>query len=125
MFKKKRKAYIWLAVDRVRKKIVDIEVSKGRTKKAFKQICKRLQDKGYQVGLLCPDGCKCYRGRNLGKEHVVCKSQTTLVENKHSLIRHYLARFHRRTRRYSKALDMIYYSLLLFFHKDLLWGILN
>ena len=114
-----------MSVDRVRNKIIDIEVNKSRVKKVFKQICKRLKGKGYEVDVLCTDGYKGYRDNNLAKEQVVCKSQTTLVENKNSLVRHYLARFHRRTRRYSKALDMMYYSVLIFFNKDLLWTILS
>ncbi len=42
----------------------------------------------------------------------------------HSLIRHYLARFNRKTKRYSKAFDMILNSLLILFHKPLLLSIL-
>jgi len=43
------------------------------------------------------------------------KAETSLVESKNSLIRHYLARFNRKTKRDSKAMDMIENSLLLLF----------
>ncbi len=48
------------------------------------------------------------------------KAETSLVESKHSFIRHYLARFNRKTKRYSKAIDMIENSLLMLFNKELL-----
>ncbi|WP_412707645.1 hypothetical protein [Candidatus Rickettsia kedanie] len=48
-------------------------------------------------------------------QHVVTKAETALVESKNSLIRHYLARFNRKTKQYSKALDIIENSLLLTF----------
>jgi insertion element IS1 protein InsB len=48
---------------------------------------------------------------------LVTKSETALVESKNSLIRHYLARFNRKTKRYSKALDMITNSILILFNK--------
>ncbi|MCC8369842.1 MAG: IS1 family transposase, partial [Rickettsia endosymbiont of Stiretrus anchorago] len=42
-----------------------------------------------------------------------------------SLLRHYLARFNRKTKRYSKAIDMIYNSILLLFNKNLLLSIFS
>lgn len=51
------------------------------------------------------------------------KAETALVESKNSLIRHYLARFARKTRRFSKKLDMITHSLVLLFNQYLLVSI--
>ncbi len=59
----------------------------------------------------------------IAKRHVVTKSETSLVESKNSLIRHYLARFNRKTKRYSKAIDMIENSLLLLFNRNLIESI--
>jgi IS1 family transposase len=44
------------------------------------------------------------------------KSQTHLIESVNSSIRDNLARFNRRSKRYSKTLDMLDNTLLLFFH---------
>ena len=49
--------------------------------------------------------------------------QTCLIESVNSRIRNYLARFNRRTKRYSKSIETIEYSLYLLFDK-LYWGIL-
>ncbi|WP_157211911.1 hypothetical protein [Rickettsia akari] len=59
-----------------------------------------------------------YGKYKLALQHVVTKVETALVESKNSLIRHYLARFNRKTKRYNKALDMIENSLLLLFNKN-------
>jgi insertion element IS1 protein InsB len=69
---------------------------------------------------VCTDAYGVYSQYNLGKYHCPSKAETSLVESKNSLIRHYLARFHRKTKRYSKALDMIFHSLILLFNKKLL-----
>jgi IS1 family transposase len=44
------------------------------------------------------------------------KSQTHLIESVNSSIRDNLARFNRKSKRYSKRLDMLDDTLLLFFH---------
>ncbi|WP_162828825.1 IS1 family transposase [Rickettsia australis] len=54
----------------------------------------------------------------LALQHVVTKAGTAVVESKNSLIRHYFACFNRKTKRYSKALDMIENSLLLLVNKN-------
>lgn len=84
----------------------------------------RLERKGYRVNIMCTDGYEGYCAYSLAKRHVVTKAETSLVESKNSLIRHYLARFNRRTKRYSKAFDMIGHSLLILFNKQLLLSIL-
>lgn len=63
---------------------------------------------------------KVYNQYRLGQSHCTSKAETSLVESKNSLIRHYLARFHRKTKRYSKTVDMIFHSLILLFYKNLL-----
>ena len=77
-------------------------------------------EKLYNVNILCTDGYDSYAKYQLAKKHCISKAETSLVESKNSIIRHYLARFNRRTKRYSKALDMIGHSLLLLSNKNLL-----
>jgi len=87
-------------------------------------MAQRLERKGYKVEIMCTDGYSGYGYYKLAKQHVVTKAETSLVESKNSLIRHYLARFHRNTKRYSKSFDMILTSILILFYKTLLLSIL-
>ena len=64
-----------------------------------------------------------YKNENGFSIHIANKSETCLIESVNSRIRNYLARFNRRTKRYSKSIEMIEYSLYLLFDK-LYWGIL-
>ena len=82
-----------------------------------------LEDRGYEVKILCTDGYEAYSYYKLAERHIVTKAETSLVESKNSLIRHYLARFNKKTKRYSKAFDMILNSLLILFHKASLLSI--
>jgi insertion element IS1 protein InsB len=107
-------------VDRNRNQIIDIAVSKTREKSVYIKMSQRLEYKGYKVKILCTDGYEGYASYRLAEKHLTTKAETSLVESKNSLIRHYLARFNRRTKRFSKAFDMIFWSLLILFNKDLL-----
>jgi len=111
-------------VDRTRNKIIDIRVSETREKSVFLGMAWDLENRGYEVKILCTDGYEAYSYYKLAEKHIVTKAETSLVESKNSLIRHYLARFNRKTKRYSKAFDMILNSLLILFHKPLLLSIL-
>lgn len=79
----------------------------------------RLEAK-YKIVYLCTDAYDVYSKYKISKQHAATKSETSLVESFNSLIRHYLARFNRKTKRYSKSFDMIANSLLLLFNKQLL-----
>ena len=107
-------------MDRNRNKIIDIAVSKTRDKRVYIKMAQRLENKGYKVKILCTDGYEGYASYKLAEKHYITKAETSLVESKNSLIRHYLARVNRRTKRYSKAFDMIFNSLLILFNMSLL-----
>ena len=70
------------------------------------------------------DANSCYHiaFKKLGipEPHVMTKSETHLIESSNSSIRNNLARFNRKTKRYSKTEEMLRISLDLFFHKDLI-----
>lgn len=51
------------------------------------------------------------------EKHIQSKAETFTVEGYNSIIRHFLARFKRKTKCYSKSVSMIYYSLVLLFKK--------
>ena len=68
------------------------------------------------------DANSCYdlafKRMGIEEQHFMTKSQTHLIESSNSSIRDNLARFNRKTKRYSKSLEMLKISLDLFFHKD-------
>ena len=74
----------------------------------------------YNIDYLCGDGYEVYSKYSISRKHSTTKAETSLVESFNSLIRHYLARFNRKTKRYSKSFDMIVDSLTLLFYKHLL-----
>jgi IS1 family transposase len=61
-----------------------------------------------------------YKYYKISKYHHMTKAETCLIEAKNSIIRNYLARFNRATKRYSKAIRMIHASLTMLFWKDML-----
>lgn len=79
----------------------------------------------YDIEIACSDHYDVYSKYRIAKKHYMTKAETSLVELFNSLIRHYLARFNRKTKRYSKALDMIYNSIMMLFNKNLLLSILS
>ena len=87
------------------------------------QLALRLEKK-YKIKILATDGYDAYQKYRIAESHIITKAETCLVESKNSLIRHYLARFNRRTKRYSKAFDMIFNSIFLFFNRKHLETIL-
>ena len=57
---------------------------------------------------------------NANIKHVVSKSETCLVESYNSVLRYYLARLHRKTKCYSKSIQMLELSIALFLHSRML-----
>lgn len=74
------------------------------------------------IGKIYTDGNSCYteafiaRGVDDLLEISVGKTKTHMIEATNSSIRDNLARFNRRTKRYSKTLEMLDYTMLLFSH---------
>ena len=55
---------------------------------------------------------------NIQEPHLMTKRETHLIESSNSSIRDNLARFNRKTKRYSKSLEMFKITLDLFLYKD-------
>jgi insertion element IS1 protein InsB len=70
------------------------------------------------------DNWEAYRDFIPPHKHVLGKRHTVVAESGNARIRHYLARFHRRTKCYSKSAAMVDATLLLFAHKKLVLSIL-
>ena len=104
--------------------MLDFEVIETRDLLTYRKLEYRIKRK-FKINLLCADGNFAYRKIKLSNRHVISKSETCLVGNTNSVIRRRLARFHRRTSCYSKAMDMISASLLLLFNEELLYSIIG
>lgn len=86
---------------------------------AYGRIAYRLR-KRFRIRFLCTDGHYAYDKIKVAGGHVVGKAETCFVESMNAKIRRKLARFNRRTCRYSKALDMVIASLTLLFNEDMI-----
>ncbi len=53
-------------------------------------------------------------------KHYLWKDNTFTVEWCNNLLRCWMARFHRKTHCYSKSLDMVKYSILIFMYKHII-----
>ena len=68
------------------------------------------------------DANSCYSSAfkklEITEPHIMTKTETHLIESSNSSIRDNLARFNRKTKRYSKSLEMLRITLDLFFYRD-------
>ena len=114
-FKKKKKAWIWIAVDRNVKNIVEFTTGSRGT-----ETGKKLWDKIREIpcNMYCTDYWKSYKEFLPEEKHIQSKAETFTVEGKNNQLRHYIARFHRKTHCYSKSIEMVENTILLFMNKE-------
>ena len=106
--------WLWVAVDRHEHRFVSFTLGSRVDDKA-KEIWNAV--KNPNVALVMTDHWMVYP-RVLPKEmHKATKRQTFTVEGYNSVLRHSLARLHRRTKCYSKSRTMLDYSLRLLMAK--------
>ena len=74
----------------------------------YLRIAKRLK-KAYKIRILCADKIESYTKYKLSEIYFIEKHQTSLIESTNSFICNYLARFNRKTKRYSKSVEMIFW----------------
>jgi len=110
--------FVWIAVDRRSNQVIDFEAG-DRTRQTWLKLALGLEQR-YSIEHLCTDNYSVYKYYTISKHHHTTKAETSLVEAKNSIVRNYLARFNRRTKRYSKSLRMITASLTLLFWKNFL-----
>ena len=76
-----------------------------------------------KIRYLCTDEYKAYCSYKLAKHHIRNKSETCLVESLNSSMRDMLARLNRRTKRFSKSLEMLRLTLIMFFNKEISYNV--
>ena len=73
------------------------------------------------IEAICTDANSCYglafARHRVPEPHVITKAETHLIESSNSSIRDNLARFNRKTKRYSKSWEMLDLTLNMFFNK--------
>ena len=111
-----KKNYCWLriAVDRFGKRYVDF-VCGDRSRQTFKKLWVKIKD--LEVNGFCSDYWKSYSEPIPSETHCEAKAETFTIEGYNARIRHYLARFRRKSKCYSKAIHMIGKSLKLLMMK--------
>ena len=97
----------------------------SRGRKTAKRLWAALTAR-YRITQVMTDSWKVYRKLIPAGQLRQSKTETYTVESRNASIRHFLARFRRRTRCYSKSKEMVHLSLLLLFtNTDQIISILN
>ena len=110
--KKKNKCWIWLAYDRDGQRVCAVQLGR-RDKKTCQKLWEQLEM--FEMDYVCSDYYPAYEKVVPEHMHIQGKSETAAIEGFNSRIRHYLARFHRKTFCYSKAIHMVQATLTIFF----------
>jgi insertion element IS1 protein InsB len=120
---KKRKCWLWVSFDRDSGEVIDFELgSRGvRTgKKLFARI-KHIRVSAYYA----TDNWEPYTDFLPSEKHIKSKKETQALESRNSRVRHFLARFRRKSKCYSKALSSLQASLYLHFFPHYLPALFN
>lgn len=113
---KKKYCWIWIAVDREKKRFIECVLGSRDT-----ETGQKLWDcVGYLVkGKVMSDYWKAYSCFIPKEQHIQSKAHTYTVEGYNSLFRHFLARLKRKTKCYSKCQIMLQHSVrLLMAHRN-------
>jgi insertion element IS1 protein InsB len=110
---KANKMWIWTALDRATGRLIDWECG-GRDQMTFERLLARLWR--WKVRLVCTDEYVVYEQSLSAGRHYAGKDQTVALERTHSRLRHWLARFRRRTCVVSRSREMVDRSIALIAH---------
>ena len=80
---------------------------------------------GFTYIFRCKQLLVAFKKINIQEPHLMTKSETHLIESSNSSIRDNLARFNRKTKIYSKSLEMLKITLDLFLYKDFILNALK
>ena len=112
---------MWTAYSRNRNKI--IAFVRGTGKKAASRIYKRVKEITLDISAIYTDENSCYdivfSELALSHIHTMTKRETHLIESSNSSIRDNLARFNRKSKRFSKSWEMLYKTFDLFANRNI------
>ena len=95
----------------------------GNEKTAVKTIYNKIKKLRPNINHIYTDANSCYdvvfKEMNIPEPHTMTKTETYFIESSNSSIRDNLARFNRKTKRFSKNIKGLYYALKLFIYRDI------
>jgi insertion element IS1 protein InsB len=106
---------VWVAYDRDARRVCAFQLGR-RDRTAATELWQQLDL--FNIKHVCTDDYPVYEAVIPSHLHHATKAETSAVEGLNSRIRHYLARFHRKTFCYSKALHMVQATLTIFFTEN-------
>ena len=109
----KKNIWLWTAVERKKQRLLGFQVGTRETK-YFEKLSEKTAH--IEAEKYATDGWDAYDLIDPNKR-LIGKAFTYTVERMNRLLRHYLARFSRKTYCWSKSLEMIDNSVLLFMHR--------
>jgi len=112
--KKKKRCWVWIAFDRNRGCPIAFECG-SREDATGQKLWNKVAD--IKCSWYATDHWLSYETFLNPWRHLKGKRFTHVIESFNATVRHYLARFHRKTHCYSKSKEMLELSLLLFFFK--------
>ena len=114
---------IWTAYSRKQKRVIEYEASNEGIESCYRIIGK-AKGQAKKVKMFYSDANSCYREtfkKYYEKDKLkITKAETHRIESSNSSIRDNLARFNRKTKRYTKSLSMLNITLNLFFNRHLI-----
>jgi len=109
---------VWTALSRRLGKLVAFVISSKCAIETAQLLYNKAEAVVGEILLVFTDANSCYDRafalRGLADKLVITKSQTHQIEATNSSIRDNLARFNRKSKRYTKSLDMLARTLILF-----------
>jgi IS1 family transposase len=111
---------LWTDYSRKLRRIICYEIGNKGVRSARKIYEKAKAIVG-KISHIYSDANSCYKAafKNISEPHTMTKKETHLIESSNSSIRDNLARFNRRTKRFSKSLEMLDITLDLFINRKM------
>ena len=110
--KKRKKLWIWLAYSRARERIIACEVG-SRGVKTLKRLWKKIAI--FMPNIVYTDNYKVYAKVIPANILIQSKKYTYNIEAQNSSLRDFIKRYNRKTKAYSKAIDMAELSVYIHF----------
>ncbi|KAA6316492.1 hypothetical protein EZS27_033205 [termite gut metagenome] len=109
----KNYCWIWIATRRYGKRFLNFVIG-DRSNETAKEFWQRINQ--HEMNHIASDYWKSYESIIPKEKHLQTKAETFTVEGYNSLFRHFLARMRRKTKCYSKKVEMLKLSILLLMH---------
>ena len=108
---KKKKLWLWKAVDRIGNQLIDWECG-DRSQHTLEKLWARL--KKWDVDVYCTDNWESYANVLPKGKLIQSKSETDCIERNNCQQRHWFTRFHRKTISFSRSEEMVDLTMSLF-----------